>query len=102
MKLADALLRRKELSQKVDQIRMIKDKDLFEVKFNRKKVSEDYDDVVAQVPRCDLSEITKEYDYYSNKLRLIDAAIQQLNWTTDIKVDSKVWLDYAAILSTKD
>jgi len=96
MKLADALLRRKELQQKVDQIRMIKDKDLFEVKFNRKKVSEDYDDVVAQVPRCDLSQITKEYDYYSNKLRLIDAAIQQLNWTTDIKVDSKVWLDYTA------
>ena len=94
MKLADALLRRKELQQKVDQIRNIKDKDLFEFKFNRQSVSDNLDDIQAQVPKCELSQVTKEYDYYANKLRLIDAAIQQLNWTTDIEVDSLVWKDY--------
>ena len=95
MKLADALLRRKELQQKVDQIRQIKDKDLFEFRFERKQINENLDDIKAQVPKCELNQVTKEYDYYANKLRLIDGAIQQLNWTTDIAVDSMVWKDYA-------
>lgn len=94
MKLADALLRRKELQQKVDQIRSIKDKDLFEFVFERKQVNDSLDDIKARLPKCDLSQVTKEYDYYANKLRLIDAGIQQLNWTTDITVDSIVWKDY--------
>ena len=94
MKLADALLRRKELQQKVDQIRNIKDKDLFEFKFERKQVNDNLDDIRAQVPKCDLSEVTREYDYYANKLRLIDAAIQQLNWTVDIQCADIVWVDY--------
>ena len=94
MKLADALLRRKELQQKVDQIKNIKEKDLFEFRFERKQVSENLDDIKAMVPKCELNQVTKEYDYYANKLRLIDAAIQQLNWTTDITVDPLVWKDY--------
>lgn len=94
MKLADALLRRKELQQKVDQIRSIKDKDLFEFKYVRKQVNDNLDDISAQVPKCDLKQVTEEYDYYANKLRLIDAAIQQLNWTVDIEVDAKVWKNY--------
>lgn len=94
MKLADALLRRKELQQKVDQIRAIKDRDLFEFKFERKQINENLDDIKAQVPICTLSQVTAEYDYYANKLRLIDGAIQQLNWTTDIKVADAVWQDY--------
>ena len=94
MKLADALLRRKELQEKVNQIRQVKDKDLFEMRFERKQVNESIDDIAAQVPKCDLHEVTKEYDYYANKLRLIDAAIQQLNWTTDITVTPKVWEDF--------
>lgn len=94
MKLADALLRRKELQQKVDQVRIIKDKDLFELKFTRRQINENIDDVTSQVPKLELSQVTKEYDYYANKLRKIDAAIQQLNWTTDIDVDDKVWIDF--------
>ena len=94
-KLADALLRRKELQQKVDQIRDIKDRDLFEFRFERKQVNDNLDDIQAQVPILKLSQVTKEYDFYSNKLRLIDAAIQQLNWTTDIDVDPVVWKNYA-------
>lgn len=94
MKLADALLRRKELQQKVDQIRNVKDKDLYEMKFNRQKITDNLDDIQAQVPKCELNQVTEEYDYYANKLRLIDAAIQQLNWTTDIQVNDMVWVDY--------
>lgn len=94
MKLADALLRRKELQAKVDQLRSIKQADVFELKVQRRQISETVDDITAQVPKLDVSEVTKEFDYYANKLRLIDAAIQQLNWTTDIQVDDKVWVNY--------
>jgi len=95
MKLADALLRRKELQEKVNQVRAVKDKDLFEMRFERKQINENIDDIAAQVPKCSLNQVTAEYDYYANKLRLIDGAIQQLNWTTDISVNPKVWVDFA-------
>lgn len=97
MKLADALLRRKELQQKVDQVRGIKKSDIFEFKMQRKQISQEYDDIEATVPKLELNQVTKEYDYYANKLRLIDGAIQQLNWTTDIVVDSMVWKDYTEV-----
>jgi len=95
MKLADALLRRKELQQKVDRIGAIKEKNLYEVVMQRRQVSDTVDDIQAQVPKLDLNQVTKEYDYYANKLRLVDAAIQQLNWTVDIECDALVWKDYA-------
>lgn len=95
MKLADALLRRKELQQKVDQVRAIKGADVFENVMQRRQVNENLDDITGKVAKLELNQVTKEYDYYANKLRLIDAAIQQLNWTTDITVDDKVWMDYS-------
>lgn len=95
MKLADALLRRKELQQKVDQIRAVKQTDCYEFRFERIKITDSIDDIKANVPKLELSQVTEEYDYYANKLRLIDAAIQQLNWTTEIEVDDKVWMDFA-------
>ena len=94
MKLADALLRRKELQQKVDQVRGIKEANVFENVLQRRQVNEQLDDITGKVAKIELNQVTKEYDYYANKLRLIDAAIQQLNWTVDIDVDSKVWKDY--------
>lgn len=94
MKLADALLRRKELQQKVDQLRQVKAQDLFEMKIQRRQVTETVDDIQAQVPKCDINQVTEEFDYYANKLRLIDAAIQQLNWTVDIEVEPKVWKNF--------
>ncbi len=94
MKLADALLRRKELQQKVDQLRAVKNADIFELKIERRKISETIDDITAKVPKLTLKQVTQEFDYYSNKLRLIDAAIQQLNWTTEITVNNLVWKDY--------
>lgn len=102
MKLADALLRRKELKERVDRISQIKNQDLFELKYTRKQISDTIDDIQSQVPKCTLSQVTQEYDYYANKLRLIDGAIQQLNWTTDIIVEPLVWKDYLEAHPVKD
>ena len=94
IKLAEALLRRKELQGKVDVLKQIKDKDLFEVKGKRVKVSDSFDDIVAQVPKLEASQVTAEFDWHSRQLRLIDAAIQQANWTTEIEVSDVVMSDY--------
>lgn len=94
IKLAEALLRRKELKEKVDIVKQIKDKDLYEVKARRQSVTENIDDVVAQVPKLNLGQVTSEYDFYARQLRLIDAAIQQANWTTEIEIGDTVMADY--------
>lgn len=94
VKLAEALLRRKELQQKVDVLRSIKDKDLFEVKARRQAVAEGIDDVVAQVPKLTASQVTREYDWHARQLREIDAAIQQANWTTELDVKAANMADY--------
>lgn len=96
IKLAEALLRRKELQAKVDQLKTIKDKDLFEVKGKRAKVTEDIDDVVLQIPLLTSAEVTHAYDWHARQLRLVDAAIQQANWTTVLSVDASVMADYVA------
>lgn len=101
MMLADALLRRKELQMKVEQLINIKDREIFSLQFKRKKVTEDIDDIEARVPKLELNQVTQEFDYYANKLRLIDAAIQQLNWTTAITVTDKVWVDFAEAAKSK-
>lgn len=86
-KLAELLLRRKELQQKVDQLRSIKDKDLYEVQTQRRKAHENVDDIVMAVPRLQASQVTAEYDFYAKSLRLVDASIQQANWATDVTID---------------
>ena len=95
IKLAEALLRRKELQQKVDVLRTIKDKDLFEVKAQRRQVTESLDDIIAEVPKLTASQVTAEYDWHARQLRLVDAAIQQANWTTEIEVGDSVMADYS-------
>lgn len=86
VKLAEALLRRKELQGKVDVLKQIKEKDLFEVKARRQAVADGIDDIVAQVPKLEASQVTREFDWHSRQLRLIDAAIQQANWTCEVEV----------------
>ena len=93
-KLAELLLRRKELNQKVDQIRAVKNGDIFEVRAVRKAVSDSIDDIVAHVPKLTLAEVTAEYDYYAKQLRLVDAAIQQANWQTKVTVAESVMADH--------
>lgn len=94
MKLAEALLRRKELQDKLTQVDYVKRQDMFETKVKRSRVTENIDDIVSTVPKLELNQVTREYDHYAKQLRLIDAAIQQLNWTTDISVNDSVWADY--------
>lgn len=97
IKLAEALLRRKELQGKVDNLRAIKAADLFEVKTTRRKVHEGVDDIVAQVPKLTASQVTHEHDWHSRQLRLVDAAIQQANWTAEIEVGDSVMEDYEGV-----
>ena len=94
IKLAEALLRRKELQGKVDVLKQIKDKDIFEVKYQRKAVNDTIDDIVAQVPKMTASQVTAEFDFYARQLRLVDAAIQQANWTVEVEVGDTVMGDY--------
>lgn len=94
IKLAEALLRRKELQAKVEVLKNIKKDSLSEVRGQRTKVTDSIDDVVVQVPKLYASQITEEFDWHARQLRLIDAAIQQTNWTADINVDPSVMSDY--------
>ena len=94
IKLAEALLRRKELNEKVDALKKINVQGLFEVKAQRKNVTENIDDIIAQVPKIKLTQVTAGFDYYAKQLRLIDASIQQANWTTEIDVAEDVMKDY--------
>jgi hypothetical protein len=94
IKLAEALLRRKELNEKVDQLRQINKEGLFEIRVKRMNVTESVDDVTASVPKITLSQVTKGFDWYAKQLRLIDAQIQQANWVTEIEVPGDVMNDF--------
>jgi hypothetical protein len=94
VKLAEALLRRKELQEKVAILKNLKERDLFEVKARRQMVADGIDDLVAQVPKLTASQVTAEYDWHARQLRLVDAAIQQANWTTGVELQDSVMQDY--------
>ncbi len=95
IKLAEALLRRKELQQKVELLKKIKDNQVYyEVRGQRVKVMEGLDDINANYPKLEANQVTKEYDFHARQLRLIDAAIQQANWTVELDVDSMVLDDF--------
>lgn len=95
VKLAEALLRRKELNNKVIQLTKINVEGLFETKAARKKVTDDVDDIVVKVPKITLAQVAAGHDWYAKQLRLVDAAIQQANWTTEIEVGPDVMKDYS-------
>lgn len=89
MKLAEALVLRKHLTEKVDQLKPIYvngQKGLFETKTERRTINEQngVDEIAVTVPKVNLEEVTKEYDKYSKALRELDTAIQATNWTTDL------------------
>lgn len=99
VKLAEALLRRKELQEKVAQLRLIKEKDIFEMKVERIKVTESVDNIRAAVPILEANQVTAEYDFYAKKLRIIDSVIQQANWTCAVDVKDTMG-DYVAKTTT--
>jgi len=92
--LADALLRRKELAGKVDVLSQIQQKGLFEIRGQRVKITDNVDEVTAQVPLLTAGQVTHEYDWHARQLRLIDAVIQRANWTTEVEVDDGVMGEY--------
>lgn len=96
VKLAEALLRRKELQDKVNVLRQINEKALYEVRAMRKNVTDNIDDIIANVPKLTASQVTAEYDWHARQLRLVDAAIQQANWTCEVQLDPSVMADYKA------
>jgi hypothetical protein len=94
IKLAEALLRRKELNEKLEQLKPINVSGLFETKIKRKAISESIDDLDLKVPKITFNQIAAGYDWYAKQLRLVDAAIQQANWITEIEVNPDVMKDY--------
>lgn len=94
IKLAEALLRRKDLNNKVERLDKIKVEGLFETKVTRKNVTENLDDVIASVNKITIDQVTAAHDYYSKHLRLVDAVIQQANWTTEVEVDKDAMNDF--------
>jgi len=98
VKLAEALLRRKELNGKVEQLKKINVEGLFEVKATRRNVTENVDDVIVKVPKITLAQVSAGHDWYAKQLRLIDAAIQQANWVTEIEVGNDVMKDFVELV----
>ena len=87
MKIAEALLLRKQLEAKVKQLEPLKmqgDQGLFELQTKRMSAGENVDEVKLQIPKITLGEVTKEYDHYATELRKLDASIQQANWAYDV------------------
>lgn len=94
VKLAEALLRRKELQEKVNHLFNAKQADFAELKVKRVNVADGIDEVTAMVPKVTVAQITKAYDWHARQLRLVDAAIQQANWITEIEVNDSVMSDF--------
>lgn len=97
IKLAEALLRRKELAEKLNIVRQIKDTQLiYQVRNKRIQVTEQIESLDVDFPKLTLSQVMAEYDHVAKQLRLIDALIQQANWTTVLEVDPMVMEAYKA------
>jgi len=95
IKLAEALLRRKELQQKVEILSKIKENQLvYEIRGQRVKVTDGLEELNANYPKLTVSQVTEEYDYYARQLRLIDAKIQQTNWTAELDIEDNVMNAY--------
>lgn len=87
MKIAEALLLRKQLEAKVRQLEPLKiqgDNGVYQLEIQRVKASEEVDEAKIKIPRLKPEDITKEYDHYATELRKIDTAIQKANWAFDV------------------
>jgi hypothetical protein len=92
MKLAEALLLRKELQAKVDRLKAIDVKSAFETRTGRGAVTDGFNDLIAEVSTVSFQQFTHCYDWHAKQLRLVDASIQQANWTSE--VDGEFGQDY--------
>lgn len=90
MKLAEALLLRKQLEAKVRQLEPLKlngEQGVYKDEVQRVKVTEDIEQITMRVARIDIKTVTRDYDRYASELRRLDAAIQQANWSYDVNFD---------------
>lgn len=87
MKLAEGLLLRKQLQEKVAQLTPLRNvgvNGVFEQRVERRNVTENVDEITVTTPRITLADITRTYDHYAGELRKLDSAIQQANWTAEL------------------
>jgi len=87
MKIAEALLLRKNLQEKLARLEVFKEADLYEVKTTRSQIKEgEIEEVRTKVPKLSLKDVLQEYNSVSKKVRMLDAAIQKANWDYDIEL----------------
>lgn len=92
MKIAEALLLRKQLEAKVKQLEPLKiqgENGVYGTTVERRNINDNVDEIIAKVARIELSSITKEYDHYATQLRKIDTAIQKANWEFDVDFEEE-------------
>jgi hypothetical protein len=82
--LAELLGRRKELAEKVNRLSKVQQHELFQVRTQRAKVTDGFEDLIAQVPVVKMADVTAEYDFYASQLRKCDALIQKQNWACEL------------------
>lgn len=98
MKIAEALLLRKQLEAKVKQLEPLKmagDNGIYDQKVERKQISDNVDEIKTTTPRLTVSSITAAYDHYANQLRQLDGKIQESNWATVIDFEHKPYTEKA-------
>ena len=93
MKLAKALLLRKELQGKVDRLKAIDTKAMFETKTGGSPCQDGFNDMIAEVSKVSFQQFTHCYDWHAKQLRLVDALIQEANWTAEVD-DAELLGDY--------
>lgn len=99
MTIAEALVLRKHLENKVTQLKPIYEageRGMFELKVDRVAVSSSQDDKVDEirmkVPKITMADVTAEYDKYAKALRVLDTKIQEANWKYSVDFDESVML----------
>ena len=81
------------MQDKINRIRAIQNSDVFEIKVERIRVDSNLDEIKAKVPKLQLNQVTKEFDFYCKKLRIIDGIIQNKNWNVEVD-EGDCFLDY--------
>ena len=87
MKVAEALLLRKNYEQKLSRLEIFKDAELYEVKTSRKQIKEgEIEEITTKAPRLSLKEVMEEYNNLSKRIRQLDASIQKANWDNSVEL----------------
>jgi hypothetical protein len=94
LSLAEALLLRKDLQGKVDRLRPIDQKAIYETKVARRSAAEGIDDIVVAVPKLSFQQFTAAFDWHAKQLRRVDAVIQRANWDTSVEIPDEAGQDY--------